>query len=347
MNRKTILIFLSCHLLLFLSCKKDIVNQNTIEKNTSHTGKNKEIKQKIIVAEPNVIKSSILSLKYYTQATANTSFKTASQIVPIDSALWLLEAALNYDFNQMTNNSTYSDSTSVSIQLSDTTNITLTDLTIAYSSLFNYISQKTQQNKLIKIIDIYSYLNETNNLTISANIILCENNSGNKTENVCDPYSGIRARWSLPLTNTPPFFYCTNYTTNNDGPTLCNNKLNCYQFNPPCYPYYYTNVITLNFDNVNNNFSNALFYDLYGTGSPQNVCLPPELMDFQLNNYINGCRNLGISNIPTNPPGYVITNYSVSATFYILPPSPGGGGYTKLWWKLDVTYGIPICYPNG
>lgn len=329
-------------MLVYTACKKEKTTLSNVQKDNAVITNNQKVKQLILKVEPALLTSKIKEFKTLAQRSNISSKTMSNQNLPIDSAIWLLENTLNYDFDSNTSGNPLSDSTGYEITLSNSDTISATQLSSAYNYFYNYIYQKITQNKLIKIIDVYAHIN-SGKLIISSNIIFTENTAGNKTEGVCDPYSNITARWSLPLTNTPPFTYCTNYSTNNDGPTLCNIKLNCTQYNPPCNPYFYTNVVTLLFDNMSNHYPNALFYYYISNGSPSNVCNPPALTDVQLNNYINGCKTLGIFNVPTSPSGYIITNYSVNATMYVNPPVPPSGGYTILWWYLNVTYAIPSC----
>lgn len=329
-------------MLVYTACKKEKTALSNAQKDNAVTTNNQKVQQLILKVEPALLTSKIKEFKTLAQR-GNVSSKTLSnQNLPIDSAIWLIENTLNYDFDSNTSGNPLSDSTGYEITLSNSDTISVTQLSSAYNYFYNYIYQKTTQNKLIKVIDVYAHIN-SGKLIISSSIIFTENPAGNKTEGICDPYTNITARWSYPYTSTPPFMYCTNYPTNNDGPTLCNIKLNCYTYHPPCNPYFYTNVVTYLFDNMNNTYPNALFYYFSNSGAASVVCNPPLLTDVQLNTYINGCKILGISNIPSTP-GYVITNYSVNATLQILPPAaPYSSGYSILWWYLNVTYAIPSC----
>ncbi|GAB4208994.1 MAG: hypothetical protein Fur0023_21000 [Bacteroidia bacterium] len=331
--------------IFFSACKKENQEVKNNEPAVKPNASAIEIKQKIIVAPHTLIVGKIKEFKNNKNKNVALYKTSSAPNISADSALWLLESALNYDFDVNTTDYNYlNDSTGYIISLSGGDSITLSDLNVVYAYFNSYIAGKINSNKLVKIIDVYAY-KSNNQITISASIVFSETTTGNRTESVCDPYSNITARWSYPLTNTPPFTYCTNYTTNNDGPTLCNIKLNCTQYNPPCNPYFFTNVVTYTFDNMTNQYPNALFY-FTGPGSFNVVCTVPVLTDVQLNNYINGCKTLAISNIPSTP-GYIITNYSVNATMYVQPPNPPHGGYSILWWYLKVTYAIPTCNGGG
>jgi hypothetical protein len=215
-----------------------------------------EVKQKMYDLPTEVITEAVRNFKgintLHTSNQSNTQ-RISSSTVQADSSIWILEAALNYDFDKIpVGSETSHDSCGYETNCSNNV-INSSDLTAAYNYFNHYINQKTSGTDKVKIIDITAYLNNSK-ITYVANITYFPDLS-QRTEGVCDPYSsGYTAYWSNYYAHT--VYGCA---TGNDGPTKTEFRANCTVAISGCNGFYWANVSTLSFHTTPNS-SSTLFY---------------------------------------------------------------------------------------
>ncbi len=181
----------------------------------------------------------------------NSAFKTTQTTgqTTKDSALWVLEAMLNYDYGSAGKIETNVDTFHYSITINNS--VTYANINSAYMLIANKINNylSININERVKLIDIYAAENNSI-LTIESEIIYTSNNLGFKTTGVCDPFTTEIASPGLGTNPTlNGFNYLTNCSGNPtlDGKTLLKNKLNgCPSYTVSCLlfnnEYYLTNM---------------------------------------------------------------------------------------------------------
>lgn len=291
------------------------------------------MKQKLYDLPIEVITEVVRSFKGINTLNSSNQFsaqRISSIDVQADSSIWILEAALNYDFDNIPVGSEISrDSCVYKINCSNNV-VNSSDLTAAYNYFCQYINQKTSGTDKVKIIDITAYLNNSN-ITYVANITYFPD-LAQRAEGLCDPYtSGYTAYWSNYYAHT--VYGCTN---GNDGPTKVQFRANCNVSINSCNGFYWANVTTLSFYNTPNSYS-TLFYCHCA-----NYCTT--LSGTNLNTYVTACTTIATANIPSTPSGMHIAGYDVidkmdldQQNMFLL----------YFWWQLDVTYGTYVCGSGG
>ena len=326
---KTKMAFVLAISLSFAACNKTCppptVNYNTEDKDITSS----EIKQKLYSLTSKECNTVIKSFKEFTREMSMQS-KIESSTIAADSSIWLLAAALNYDFDKQPNsNITSVDSCGYKVSNSNNS-VSSSEFINAYTYFFNHINQKiTSQNK-VKVIDISAY-NSGAKIIYTASIVFFTDLNSQKIASPCDPYTTETAKWSTTYWSSS---LCGTGSTSNDGPTLVEAKLNCTAYDPGCGSWYWTSITTVGLGNVNGAYSPNLFY-VGSTMTPCNI-----FNASQLNTYISNCQAYGVSYLPGS--NYILINYDVKPGVIWL----GGFSY-KIWWDLDIKYGIPQCNGGG
>ncbi len=289
-----------------------------------------EVKQKMYDLSPELTTETVKKFKGVNtlqSSSQNTNQRVASVDVRADSSIWILEAALNYDFDKIPNGSeTFNDSCSYEVDYINN-NVTAADLTNAYNYFNQYIGQKTNGADKVKVIDITAYFNNTK-ITYVANITLFPD-LAQKITGLCDAYRATySANWSNYWVNQ--YGGCSTGTTN-DGPTNCESKANCYVA-ITCPGFYWSNVTTLNLIGAPYS-SSSLFYS-----HSSNYC--QTISGTTLNNYVSACISLGASNIPSSPANMHVASHNVIDNVTL---DQQNMWLLYFWWDLDVTYGTYNC----
>jgi hypothetical protein len=299
-------------------------NKNAPPPSTSNQVENggqtdlRELKQQLYMLSSEKCTPLIVSFKDFAHAQ-NLQSKVESSTLAADSSIWLLEAALNYDFDQAPTSNTLSDSCSYEIDLLGPNSVNSNDMVNAYNYFYGYISQNVNSQKQVKVIDLMGYVNG-NKLIYRAHIVYFIPTEA-KVMGPCDSYTSGGGYW--------------NACTSPDAIPLTEVKLNCTAYDPGCSgSWYWTSIINTPFSNQNGAYSSSLYY----VASTTNTC--PWLTYTTINGYITGCRNLGTSNHPGG--SYILIDYDISwGTIWL-----GGFNY-KQWWDLIISYGIPQCNQGG
>jgi hypothetical protein len=228
-------------MLTFASCQKESLPGYAGSKSnrlSKHAGK--KIEQKFIDLSDK--QSHDLINRFKISATSRLGQPGTS--LPIDTAIYVLEAALNNDFDWDLHTGKEvlpldsivyccvgfgSDATSPMISSSDLEN--------AYTTISAYVSSRVTHLVKVRVIDIQAaYSADGAGIEFKAMIILIANN----LPNPCTPFAaGVTASQAKADYTT---VFCT--TPVLDGPPLVKQKLNCTVLNHSCRGYY-SNVITI------------------------------------------------------------------------------------------------------
>ena len=251
-----------------------------------------------------------------------------------DTALWEIEALLNYDFDNAQNPvPSNTDTLNYDLNINSAGNIDYSEISNAYNTLSGKINLHLSANTLekVKLIDISAV--ETNNIIqVKAYVVYTIDNSGHKVAtSPCDPIT-ISGHFANAL--GIPGIQCS--TETNHGPTMCNVRLNCSPYTCSSGArVFYTNITSVTY-NVNSN-SNMFHYNVPYTGD----CAALYLSASQLNNNVSNAKSYTTSNMPSSPSGLIISNYNFTCNLGQL--YPGAPTWTS-YWKLQVTYGTPNCW---
>lgn len=305
--------------LSFAACNKTTPPPSASNGGENQTSSNNEVQQKLYNLSAEECDKVIRSFKDYTKV--NTMYgKIESSTIPADSSIWLIEAALNYDFDKPGTEESVHDSCGYEIDLTESYMVNSNQLASAYNYIYNYINQSINSQKQVKVIDITGFSNG-NKLVFSAYIKYNSSSNGNKIMGPCDLYTSGSAAW--------------NPCGSPNAITWAEVKLNCTAYNPGCPgSWYWTSITNAFIDNQNGAYSSSLYY----VASTMNTC--PSLYYTTINGYITGCRNLGTSNHPGG--SYILIDYDITWGLIWL----GGSSY-KQWWDLNIRYGIPQCSGGG
>lgn len=276
------------------------------------------------------ITKSVLAFKEQNKIHSNSSSLKSgnSQKIAIDSSLFIIEAALNYDFDETSSNSeVIHDSCSFEINHANGDVLT-SDLIQAYNYFSQYINSKTNILTQVKIIDITAqFINNKIRYIADINLFI---KSGQKFIDFCAPYdNSYTANWSNSIMST---YSC--YTGGNDGPNSCAFKLNCDIPIGSCPGFYWANVVTVKLGDYGNVWSG-----LYYSPNKPSVCYEPLLYGGDINNKVLLCKSYANSYLPSSPAGMHIAGYGVFGR--VMP----GSYYATLtmWWGLNITYGTYGC----
>lgn len=279
------------------------------------------------------------------QFTNAINFRSAQTSLALDSSIWLLEAALNYDFDSpKTTEIGYKDSLKYTTSIANST-INGNDFGAAYSALANLLAQKIDATTKIQVIDVTAEIDE-NNVVYSCDITLFHTTNGQRVATPCDPFTTEIASPSLYPTTFPSysniFLTCSGNPTL-DGPTAVEVKLNSCSFPSCSNGYYYTNVTTKTFDGLN--YPTRLYYKSIPNATSFCLTTNKELNSTQLNQYKTGSNYLANFYKPTVPSGLSILNtYDLSLS---VTGSTCGTCPYYAYWILKVQYGTLNCNNGG
>ncbi len=314
------------------ACKKNETTPHPQPQGLEASAPTNEVKQKMYDLSPELITVAVRNFKGHNtslhSSNQNINQRVTSVDVHADSSIWILEAALNFNFDKIPSGSeTSCDSASYEINYVNN-NVTAADLTNTYNYFNQYISQKTSGTDKVKVIDITAYFNNTK-ITYVANITLFPD-LAQKTTGLCDPYrSTYTANWSNSWMTT---YSC--YSGGNDGPNSCAAKLNCNIAIGSCPGFYWANVVTVKLGDFGN-----VWTGLYYSPNKPTVCSEPLMYGSDINNRVTLSQGYAASNLPSSPSGMHIASYGVFGRVM-----PGSVPYTHtMWWGLNLTYGTYAC----
>jgi hypothetical protein len=277
----------------------------------------------------------------------NTSVynKSASNqtVLALDSSIWILEAALNSDFDSdKGDNDVFHDSLTIEAPINNNS-ILAEDIGASYLTLKSLISQKKSTNKGIELIDVNGRI-DNNTIIYTLDIVFYNISSSHKTSFTfaCDPfYTEIAA----PSTQSPVapniynhFLACSGIPAL-DAPSIIKSKLNGCGITL-CPFGYYTNVVDKYFSGYT--YPSALY--IRNPLLPSDFCLTPNLIigTAQLNTYRTNIKNLATFNIPTSPANMSVRNYDITYQEDFTLCGCSNQTFQPLW-NLKVKYAVLVC----
>jgi hypothetical protein len=260
--------------------------------------------------------------------------------VLLDSATFVMEATLNYDFDYNRTNADEViedlpiETTAFTIPKSRLNNkISSKDLEAVYQELTTFVNSQLDPTKKIAIIDIEAYQVGTNQVTFKAipRIIRVLVQSYWCGTNI---YSGYA---SLTSNSTPLAYDNINYFLRN-----CDFPLTACQGN------FYISAQTFPNSNQLNAFPNALYYAFW----PQSITNPvysdpTNLSASQINTRRANCVALAQSGLSTLSSSYKVVVISITHALemyntFTSTGMPIPAGFKRVYWNLPTTYGIPV-----
>ena len=282
------------------------------------------------------------------ELTSSANLRSAQTSLALDSSVWLLEAALNYDFDSpKTTEIGYTDSLKFTTPITNNT-INGSNFGTAYSALANLLSQKINATTKIQVIDVTATIEE-DAIVYACNVTLFHTTNGQRIAIPCDPFTSETASPSKFPTVLPSysnaFLSCSGNPTL-DGPTQVEIKLNSCSFPSCSNSYYYTNITTSNFSGFAQGiYQSSLYYRVIASAGDYCLNANKIITAAQLNTYKTGANNIATANKPLVPAGLQILNtYDLSLKI--------NGNVCCSWpryayWNLAVQYGTLNCNNGG
>ncbi|MFY7884507.1 MAG: hypothetical protein ACOVOV_06645 [Dolichospermum sp.] len=276
------------------------------------------------------------------------NLRSAQTSLALDSSVWLLEAALNYDFDSpKTTEIGYTDSLKFTTPITNNT-LNGSDFGTAYSALANLLSQKINATTKIQVIDVTATIEE-DAIVYACNVTLFHTTNGQRIATPCDPFTTETASPSKFATTLPsyanPFLSCTLNPTL-DGPTQVEIKLNSCSFPSCSNGYYYTNVTSRTIDPLSySQYQSSLYYRVIASAGDYCLNANKIITAAQLNTYKSTCNSIATAFRPTTPAGLqILNNYDLSL---MVTSQPCCSFPRYAYWKLTVKYGTVNCNSGG
>lgn len=322
---------------LFAQCQK--------EKNLQEPSNNKEI-------DGNSITQKLYDLNYDQTNIIVTSFKMQANNNPVnknvmhlDSSMWILEAALNSDFDaDKGTNEVYDDSLIMFVPINNDNTINQSDINKTYLNLKQLIDQKLSANKKIQLIDVTAKIVQ-NTIKYKLEIVLFNSSELQKPSFTfaCDPFytdTASPSKLSPVFPNIYNHFLACPNSPALDGPTIIKAKLNGCGITL-CAFGYYTNIVTTTFSGYSH--PTALYIRNGLTAS--DFCLPVNavISTAKLNQYRTNIKNLADANIPVSPANMRITNYDIIYKEDFTLCGCGSNQTFVPLWDLKVKYAVLNC----
>jgi hypothetical protein len=264
----------------------------------------------------------------------------------VDSSVFVIEAAINFDFDEIMNESYKSGrlSTEFSIPVSsDGQKVNSNDLEELYGSLTDYLITNTTADIRAQIVDIEAYIADETNVIYHVEVVTFDLRSS-------PPCAPISVSGS-PFLSAFQGFGCSGNPAN-DATTLMNQNIKCTFLPTSCYyGTYFTNVISIN-TNQNNLFSSwsglylsssnsFLFSSTPLTTSQHCNATYKTLTASQINSFLSGGKSQLLANIPSTPSNMIIALGAYVPKSWLI--ASGSGSYYKVFWDLTAAYGVKNC----
>lgn len=336
-------------LLFFAQCQKEKNSAAPTTLKTSNVSA-KTVNQKMYDLSFEKTDNLVKAFKAQANPQNNTKQLTSNLTLALDSSIWLLEAALNSDFDEdAENNSVLSDSLVINIPIGTNGTVGQEDFNTAYLALKASVTPYKTSAKGVKLIDATATQLDATTLKYRLDITYFNKAtaaSALRFINPCDQFNTQTASPSkspaLPYSAYNHFLGCSVTSSLLDGPTIIKDRLNGCGISL-CMFGYFTNVTTTTFIG-NPNLASTLYYR--GFLSISDFCLTQNstIGTATLNQYRNNIKNLAIANIPASPSGMIIRNYDIKyfEDFTLCGGCPSGQVYSPRW-DLFVTYAKPVC----
>jgi hypothetical protein len=334
MKKKISLIAIAILSMVFIKCNK--VKQSPAEvtkANLKSSGARQLIPQKSYDVSSEVTNAAIkrfkASVKSHQQTTNNSQARLLATDVSLDSSLWVLEAALNYDFDEFIDNTNYQrlrydsvEYTYVAILDDEDMIVESDDVEAAYNDISSYITNNVLNTTNVKVeaVDIEAYIDPGVGAVVFKAIIAPVLTS------VTNPCSSFPSNASYDRPNLLPF--CGGSTPSGDGPGLVQARLNCISsLNCGVSDGYYSNITSPSFGPY-----------LYYNGAQGTICNSGNaiLTSTQLTSIYNTLDGVATSNLPTGK--NIIAKHVYASQYYPLCVC----NFTQQW-DYKVFYGKFNC----
>ncbi len=347
MNKKVILTAITAAAVVLYSCNKDNISPMGPSKSNPVSLKTVKVHQQKLNSE---LKELVSTIKMFKGTDAGSIREFSNDSIAPDSALALVEATLNYDFDKQPeeNYDYYQDRFTVNVPFGENNHkVSGVDLNSAYQYLSGLINEQISATNNIVVIDIEEGVIEpgTNVMVMSANATFAKADPAYIA--ACGPYA---SNWSIPACLPSywlaPSSVCPAMTHYFSGSGAVTKKLNCMEENLGIIPcqnggsYFWINVNAYQKSNPNNysNYQPMLYssgYQQYGWFC-NNM---PTMSGVNIFNYKTAINADISSNLTLVYPNQIITKVVGEATNTMLFSS-----YMKTtYWELNVPYGEKKC----
>ncbi len=291
----------------------------------------------------------ILAIKDFktTADNKNANTEDLNKVISVENAIWLAEAAVNYDFdygNTMHDQRTYSTQLNWNI---DPNTISKTDASILYKQVKSIVSDYVAKNnnRKIKLIDI-----ESEGKKINIHIVSGTATENSRTPAECTPF-GTTDYWDWSNGKCGAY---AGQSTNSSSAVQLMKKLNANCVSVICTNgsnIVYTNITTTEIKGIDRDGDNTAVlknipnpYDVTiagdeitdfclfsAYGSFMHTCLAPN----EMNAYASSIKYLANLNKPANKE---VVNYN------LIPSFVNYGGQNNIFHILTFTSGTKTCY---
>lgn len=334
---------------LFAACKKSTVTMDEdptgktiIAKTTTKTNV-KEIPQKALGLSGAGLERLIKQFKH---AAQNNGAGTArlNDLPPEmdpDYAISILEATLNYDFDEPCTEDYETSVTEKEIAIPLNAGGTLSSNTVEgiYTDLTNWVQEQIGSAIRPQAIDISGGINDNGEIVFTASALLFNKLKYNPCGNMPPGYyyAVPAAIWYLGLPCAPQY--------NTDVLAALNGRLNCLKMNfyTICPEAYYFFPVSNLFADGNPNFNTNTFYS---TGYNLNswFCSGAGVISNQMADAYRSNLNALAATPALKPPGYYILNKFVQGIASTHPNPMFASSYRSVYWRLWVMSGQINCY---
>lgn len=349
---------------IFFSCKK-LDSHKTIQSKSNVDEEMmdyKLIEQKVYNLSPEETQKVINRFRAgKLNSTNNIETRLVEDDVSIDSSIFVLEAALNFDFDlpNVSNSKEASFSSEFTQPISlNNGKVMADDLESVYGELTNVLIQNTTSQVKAKVVDLVAYSVAGNQVVYKIHVVTFNQSLIGPCNTITVTGSPYKAAFSsgsyVSQLATLPGFNCPGNPIN-DATALMNADILC-SFQPADYcavGTYYTNVLSVNTNGnskytwnginyspntaPNHLFSSDPLYPNQHCGMPYKV-----LTALQINNYLAAGKNELTANIPVTPMGMILASGGYKPLSSALN-NGGNNNLYKVYWNLQAVYGVKHC----
>ncbi len=346
--------FTTC--LIIIACKKNAdskpnpmqENFNLNDLNSSYQFNNlKHVPQKFLNLNSSDFELTIKRFKSAGKAHDQAARLVDIDSLSLDSATWVMEAVLNYDFD-FQSNETYNKfyfNLSTTIAINDNSlKVNSNDLESVYEILTSRIDSLINDSIKVGFINVEGYVFDPGTSTGIFGLKVQLINSSNVI--TCHVPSYFISGTSPYVIPTSPAYYNTHFGCNPTGNvynacSLLNNSANCFSpyYSGGCGRWFWSSITPgasyyPDYSNHTNNYTTAVFYS--GQQSNSSFCPPITLTSTQVDNYYYGAISLGNS---TAPSGYVLLAFGYAPQGIAIHT----GSQSEFGWDLLIQHAIRKC----
>ncbi len=316
-------------LALGFSCSKEnLQNQpmGDIKNSSASENENQKIIDKIVGFKAQLDEKNL-----------NTTFS-------VEDAIWNIEALANYVFDAPTKEMESFEYDTLTFTIEKQNGVlAFNKVSEMYNSIYSTLNNLAKKNKFIRLIDVALKEENQTSVTLTAVPFIAKNNENSKSvfgatdfwfwglgAGKCGAFSGnigMDATDVIPR-QLVPLAWPENYCFSSVNTVQMHGSDVFFDNNPIANPF---------------GFENTLNYKRFGTGTPNNSCLSPAMLDFYRTNLatIGNIWNNSFYKLPGFPSNQTITGYDLQSD--LLAPS---GSFLHLH-NPSVTYASLTIKPSG